>query len=124
VIPGFRKSSLTSNLFGADSPAPSPLEEFGYGDITLLSVPHEQQLQQTHALLMELSEDSLLKPFRNMVGQAAPGEDLGGWYQYDANNRDHLFEIGFDARLASGFRRWRGPMPSTGQRRRGRRCYG
>jgi DUF1680 family protein len=44
---------------------------------------------------MELSEDSLLKPFRQMVGQAAPGEDLGGWYQYDANNRNHLFEIGF-----------------------------
>ena len=95
VIPGFRKSSLTSNLFGPDSPAPSPLEEFGYGDVTLHSVPHEQQLQQTHALLMELSEDSLLKPFRLMVGQAAPGEDLGGWYQYDANNREHLFEIGF-----------------------------
>ena len=44
---------------------------------------------------MELSEDSLLKPFREMVGQAAPGQDLGGWYQYDANNRDHLFDIGF-----------------------------
>src|SRR3984957_19334855 len=95
VMPVFRKSSLTSNLFGPDSPAPSPLEEFGYGDVTLHSVPHEQQLQQTHALLMELSEDSLLKPFRLMVGQAAPGEDLGGWYQYDANNREHLFEIGF-----------------------------
>ena len=43
----------------------------------------------------ELSEDSLLKPFRQMVGQPAPGEDLGGWYQYDAHNQDHLFEIGF-----------------------------
>ena len=77
-------------------PIPSrPLEEFGYGDVTLHSALHEQQLQQTHALLMELSEDSLLKPFREMVGQPAPGQDLGGWYQYDAHNQDHLFEIGF-----------------------------
>jgi len=30
-----------------------------------------------------------------MVGQPAPGEELGGWYQYDAHNEDHLFEIGF-----------------------------
>lgn len=72
-----------------------PLVEFDYGDITLDSPLHEQQLHQTHDLLMGLSEDSLLKPFRQMVGQPAPGEDLGGWYQYDANNRDHLFQIGF-----------------------------
>jgi len=73
----------------------SPLEEFGYGEVTLDSPLHEQQLQQTHDLLMSLSEDSLLKPFRQMVGQPAPGADLGGWYQYDAHNEDHLFEIGF-----------------------------
>jgi hypothetical protein len=94
VIPRSRSSSLTS-LLGSDSVPSRPLEEFGYGDVTLHSPLHEQQLQQTHALLMELSEDSLLKPFREMVGQPAPGQDLGGWYQYDANNRDHLFDIGF-----------------------------
>ena len=44
---------------------------------------------------MGLSEDSLLKPFRQMVGQPAPGDELGGWYQYDAHNQDHLFETGF-----------------------------
>ena len=32
---------------------------------------------------MELSEDSLLKPFRQMGGQPAPGEDMGGWYHYE-----------------------------------------
>jgi DUF1680 family protein len=94
VIPRFRSSSLTS-LLGSDSVPSRPLEEFGYGDITLHNPVHEQQLQQTHDLLMNLSEDSLLKPFREMVGQPAPGQDLGGWYQYDANNRDHLFDIGF-----------------------------
>jgi len=72
-----------------------PLEEFDYGDVALKSGLHEGQLQQTHALLMTLNEDSLLKPYRQMVGQPAPGEDLGGWYQYDAHNQDYLFEVGF-----------------------------
>ncbi|HTP69280.1 MAG TPA: beta-L-arabinofuranosidase domain-containing protein [Dongiaceae bacterium] len=31
---------------------------------------------------MNLSEDSLLKPLRAMAGQPAPGEELGGWYEY------------------------------------------
>ena len=97
VIPGLSRTgpALTSESALSDSIQTQPLEEFGYGDVTLNSVLHERQLQQTHALLMELSEDSLLKPFRQMVGQPAPGEDLGGWYQYDAHNQDHLFEIGF-----------------------------
>ncbi|HET6181659.1 MAG TPA: beta-L-arabinofuranosidase domain-containing protein [Candidatus Sulfotelmatobacter sp.] len=95
LIPGFRSSGWGLGPRGSDSAKGGPLEEFGYGDVTLNSPLHEQQLQQTHELLMSLSEDSLLKPFRAMVGQPAPGEDLGGWYQYDANNRDHLFDIGF-----------------------------
>ena len=60
-----------------------PLAEFGYGDVDLASDLHETQLRETHAVLMALSDDSLLKPFRQMSGQAAPGEDLGGWYHYD-----------------------------------------
>jgi uncharacterized protein len=79
----------------SDSPASIILEEFDYGDVSLDSPLHEQQLRQTHDLLMNLNEDSLLKPFRQMVGQAAPGDELGGWYSYDAHNQDHLFQIGF-----------------------------
>lgn len=90
LIPGFRPRA-----FAADPSSDAPLEEFGYGDVTLASDLHEKQLTETHALLMELSEDSLLKPFRQMVGQPAPGQDLGGWYQYDAHNEDHLFQTGF-----------------------------
>jgi len=92
LIPGWRGRSLA---IPADSTASAPLEEFDYGDVALDSEIHEQQLQQTHAVLMELSEDALLKPFRQMVGQPAPGEDLGGWYQYDPHNEKYLFEIGF-----------------------------
>jgi DUF1680 family protein len=97
MIPGLRNSALAlrSGSAVSDPIQSGPLEEFSYGDVSLDSEPHERQLKQTHDLLMSLSEDSLLKPFRQMVGQLAPGDDLGGWYQYDANNRDHLFDIGF-----------------------------
>jgi len=60
----------------------SPLEEFSYSDVTLHSPLHEDQLRNTHSVLMSLSDDSLLKPLRAMSGQPAPGEELGGWYEY------------------------------------------
>ena len=71
-----------------------PLSEFGYGDVLISSDLHESQLMNTHAVLMELSEDSLLKPLREMSGMPAPGEDLGGWYHYDP---DADFRKGMDA---------------------------
>jgi uncharacterized protein len=89
----FPGSSFISRARGNESPAPL-LREFDYGDVSLNSPRHEQQLEQTHTLLMNLSEDSLLKPFRQMVGQPAPGEDLGGWYQYAPDSKDY-FEVGF-----------------------------
>ena len=82
VLPGTHIHGLSFRPDAASS-VPAPLEEFGYGDVTLHSALHEQQLRQTHEVLMSLSEDSLLKPFRQMAGQPAPGEDLGGWYRYD-----------------------------------------
>jgi uncharacterized protein len=75
--------------------ATTPLTEFGYGDVTVSSALHEAQLKNTHDVLMNLNEDSLLKPFRQMAGQAAPGPDLGGWYNYDPNFDWHKDDAGF-----------------------------
>ena len=72
-----------------------PLSEFDYSEVVVTSDLHHKQLEQTHALLMALSDDSLLKPLRQMVGQPAPGEDLGGWYHYDPNYDWHTFDAGF-----------------------------
>ena len=72
-----------------------PLAQFGYGDVSLSSELHEKQLRETQAVLMNLSEDSLLKPFREMAGQPAPGAELGGWYVYDPNYDYHTFDAGF-----------------------------
>lgn len=44
---------------------------------------------------MELSEDSLLKPLRQMAGQPAPGVDLGGWYHYDPDYDPNTVTTGF-----------------------------
>jgi hypothetical protein len=62
-----------------------PLEEVSYGQVTLKSPLHLAQMENMRTVLMGLSDDSLLMPFRKMVGQDAPGEDLGGWYQYRAD---------------------------------------
>jgi DUF1680 family protein len=75
--------------------SPPPLKEFGYGDVTLASELHAKQLHETQVVLMELSEDSLLKPFREMAGQPAPGTDLGGWYQYDPDYDSKRGNVGF-----------------------------
>jgi DUF1680 family protein len=58
----------------------TPLSQFNYQDVQLLDGPMLVQFQQNHSLFMSLSEDSLLKPFRQLAGQPAPGEDMGGWY--------------------------------------------
>lgn len=79
----------------ANTESSAVLEEFDYGDVSLDSVLHDGQLRQTHALLMDLGDDALLKPFRQMAGQKAPGDDLGGWYAYDPHNENYLFDRGF-----------------------------
>jgi len=79
----------------ANTPTQQPLKEFGYGDVTLNSDLHEKQLHETHAVLMDLSEDSLLKPLRQMAGQPAPGVDLGGWYHYDPDYDPDTVDVGF-----------------------------
>jgi len=72
-----------------------PLQEFSYGDVTLHSELHEKQLRETRTVLMELSEDSLLKPIRQMAGLHAPGEDMGGWYHYDSDYDPDTVTDGF-----------------------------
>lgn len=103
VATGARAKS--AKAWGLRPSGPEFLSEFGYGDVLLASEMHESQLMNTHAVLMELSEDSLLKPFRQMSGMPAPGEDLGGWYHYDP---DPNFRNGFDAVGAPGctFGQW------------------
>jgi uncharacterized protein len=86
---------LKSNLSAAATPIAAPLDEFGYDQVAVTSELHETQLQHCLSVLMGLSEDGLLKPVRQMGGQPAPGEDLGGWYIYDPNYDYRTFDAGF-----------------------------
>jgi hypothetical protein len=79
-----------------------PLEQFGYGNVVLHSEAHERQRENTSLILMNMSEDSLLKPLRQMVGLPAPGEDLGGWYHYDPDWDFRKDEPGFAPAHAYG----------------------
>lgn len=88
----------------AQTPLTSPLAEFSYGDVSLVSPFPAAQLRETHEVLMSLNEDSLLKPFRQMAGQPAPGPDLGGWYNYDPNYDWHKDDAGFAP--AATFGQW------------------
>jgi len=56
------------------------LSEFEYGQVQLAHGPLATQMRENHELILSLSEDSLLKPFRVRDGLPAPGVDLGGWY--------------------------------------------
>ena len=58
------------------------LDQFGYGDVELLPGPMLDQFNRNHRFFMNLSEDALLKPFRQAAGMPAPGEDMGGWYSW------------------------------------------
>ena len=59
---------------------PTRLNQFDYAQVQLLDGPMLLQFQQNVALFLALPDDNLLKPFRQLAGQPAPGEDMGGWY--------------------------------------------
>lgn len=61
-----------------------PLEEFDFGAVRLTGGPLAEQYRRTHASYLALENDRLLKVYRQHAGLAAPGADMGGWY--DAND--------------------------------------
>ena len=81
-----------------------PLSEFEYSDVVVSSELHERQLQNSLDVLMNLSEDSILKPIRQMSGQPAPGDELGGWYLYNPDYDFRKDDAGFAP--AATFGQW------------------
>jgi DUF1680 family protein len=59
---------------------PTPLDELHYAQVKFEQGPVDRQARENHQLLLDLDEDSLLRPFRQRSGLQAPGSDLGGWY--------------------------------------------
>lgn len=77
--------ALSRRIALASSPSDigsTRLSQFEYGDVELLEGPMLDQFNRNHSFFMALSEDALLKPFRQAAGMPAPGEDMGGWYSF------------------------------------------
>jgi DUF1680 family protein len=60
--------------------ATTQLRPLDYSQVQLLDSPLRQQFDHNHALFLALDNDRLLKPFRQLTGMPAPGDDMGGWY--------------------------------------------
>jgi hypothetical protein len=60
--------------------ASPPMRQLGYSQVQLLDSPLRQQFEYNHAFFLAVDNDRLLKPFRQLTGMPAPGEDMGGWY--------------------------------------------
>ena len=71
-------SSRTLRALAPNSSA--PMRQLDYSQVTLLDSPLRTQFDQNHAFFLAIDNDRLLKPFRQLTGMPAPGEDMGGWY--------------------------------------------
>ena len=72
----------TFAALATDNVANGPLREFGYAEIELLDGPLLEQFKTNHIFYLSLDEDMLLKPYRQRAGLPAPGDDMGGWYDW------------------------------------------
>ncbi len=71
--------AVTPSLRGDASVTPQ-LSEFPYGAVRLADGPFKRQFDENHAFFLNLSEDRMLKIYRQRTGLPAPGENMGGWY--------------------------------------------
>jgi len=60
-----------------------PLEAFDYSQVRITGGPFAEQYGALHQHYAALSNDQLLKVYRQRAGLPAPGADMGGWYDLD-----------------------------------------
>ena len=76
VLPSFAAAAVDRGSVAVHT----PLTTFAYSDVELLDGPLKRQFEENHSRFLNLDDDRLLKVFRQVAGLAAPGEDMGGWY--------------------------------------------
>jgi len=67
----------------AAAPGP-PIEQLGYGDVTLLPGLARTQFDTTLETLLAFDEGALFRPFREKLKLPAQGGRFGGWYDWSA----------------------------------------
>ena len=80
--------------FAVDSSGKA-LEEVSYPQVDVHGALQTALRENVTGILLGFSEDSLLKPFREMGGKAAPGIEIGGWYAWRPNYDHHHDDTGF-----------------------------
>src|SRR5689334_15772218 len=83
ILRGALGAALLTALPGKQKAGKEVVHEFPYGAVRLTGGKLKQQFDHIHAHYLALSNDRLLKVFRQRVDLPAPGADMGGWY--DAN---------------------------------------
>lgn len=91
VLIGAGPGTFAEGLVTGENAETKPLQEFGYGDVTLAPGRMQTQFEETQAVLLGLNEDSLLKPWRQRAGLPAPGAPMGGWYDEGGFAPGHSF---------------------------------
>src|ERR1700722_1416792 len=66
------------------------LREFDYAQVRLTTGPMAEMYRRIQTHFLKLDEDRLLKVYRKRAGMAAPGRDMGGWYDADGFVPGHL----------------------------------
>jgi uncharacterized protein len=74
---------LTSLAAPEPAATREPLRQFDYAQVQLTGGPFAEQYDALHAHYLALSNDRLLKVYRQRAGLPAPGRDMGGWYDLD-----------------------------------------
>ncbi len=70
----------SARAHAAATTSATPLQGLGYAQVQFGPGPLDRQARENHRLLLGLDENALLRPFRLRAGLAAPGHELGGWY--------------------------------------------
>jgi hypothetical protein len=77
------------NLFSSDGAVAGrdafKLSAFDLQDVTLLPGPLLSQYQRTREFYYSVSNDDILKGFREIAGLPAPGNEMGGWCARDSS---------------------------------------
>src|SRR5271154_2922885 len=72
---GWREFAFAASPAAGDTNT-AALRELDYGQVQFGEGPLERQARENHQLVLNLDEDSLLRPFRLRSKQKAPGNEL------------------------------------------------
>lgn len=81
---GVLGSAVMAEAAPAEPAVYGRLQSFDYQGVQLLPGRFQEQFDAAKAYFLAIPNDNLLKPFRAHANMDAPGEDLGGWYNYPA----------------------------------------